>query len=389
MVPQQIASARIYRYALPWKPNPFFTRTVAAEERCTARRGLILQVTYSDGSVYLGEAAPLPKVSAETVEDCLAALPPFLEKAIGKTAEEAALYYLTTESLPPSVRCAVSSVFAPVFLSAYGKTADTALENIHVNAWVTTWDEPGAAAQYVKDGRYNVCKVKMAVRPVADEVEWLKRFTLHLGAHTVRLRIDANRGWDIADARSVATVIRDLALRVDYIEEPLNEPQHLLTWSQETGIPFALDESAKPFLDRVVQSLRRGWIEEIRAARRLKITDAETPAVVKHAKAVVIKPTVIGALWELLRLNTLPSWNEKEIVISSTYESSIGLQALARLTAHIDKGEQYHGLGTSVVFDNDVIQPAPAPTEGRYPIYSWDELARRIAWDVLEEWRNV
>lgn len=135
-----------------------------------------------------------------------------------------------------------------------------------------------------------------------------------------RLRLDCNRAWTLEQALEFASHFKPDDF--EYLEEPV--ASGLAEFSRRTGFPIAVDES-----------LRNGSYKEI-------------PTV----KAAIVKPTLMGGVPKL----DLP------IVLSSSFETSLGILQIARLA----QNDLPQGLDT---FQEDLLQP-PLKRENGY--VSWE-----------------
>lgn len=151
-------------------------------------------------------------------------------------------------------------------------------------------------------------KLKVGDLTVAEAVQLVKQYV-----GKFRLRIDCNRKWSATQALDFTKHFKPSDF--EYLEEPTMD---LLEFSKQSDFPIALDESLRDNLH------------------------------IPSAKYAVIKPTLSGIVPQL----SLP------IVLSSSYESSLGILQIARL----GKKEIAHGLDT---FSPDFIDP-PIRVENGY-----------------------
>ena len=115
-----------------------------------------------------------------------------------------------------------------------------------------------------------------------------------------RLRLDLNRAWSPQEIISLAHQLNPTF--VDFIEEPTASPFEL----PELPIPIALDES-----------LRRTSFEQLLST--------------VHFDTVVIKPTMQPHMVALMKQARKA---EKNIVLSSSFESDVGLDMIAELALY-------------------------------------------------------
>jgi len=96
------------------------------------------------------------------------------------------------------------------------------------------------------------------------------------------------------------------------------------------------------------------------------LADMEPEALEDHryARAVVLKPTLLGGITRTLRFARLASRLGVRPVISSAYETGVGTLALVALAAGVGDEEVPAGLDTYRRLAGDVIRPRldlPAP----------------------------
>jgi O-succinylbenzoate synthase len=190
-------------------------------------------------------------------------------------------------------------------------------------------------ARRMKDAGYEAIKLKVGARAVAEDVRLVRTLGEELG-DAIPLRLDANRTWDYEEA--VAFV--RYAPRFEYVEEPLADPARLPDLVGELGVPVALDES--------LVGMEPEELEERR-----------------YARAVVLKPTLLGGISRTLRMAERALHLGMKPVVSSAYESGVGTAALVALAAGIGERPVPAGLDTYRALAGDVLDSAlalPAPS---------------------------
>ena len=119
---------------------------------------------------------------------------------------------------------------------------------------------------------------------------------------------------------------------IEYLEEPLREPARLRELFDATGIPVALDES--------LLELRP---EELEGRREVG--------------AVVLKPTLLGGLARARQWAATASALNIRPVVSSCFESGVGLLALAAFAWDSTGDAVPAGLDTYRWLGADVVEP--------------------------------
>jgi len=152
-------------------------------------------------------------------------------------------------------------------------------------------------ASLLKQEGVHYVKVKLKGIPIEKAIEITREL-----AKDFRLRIDFNRSLDLITALYFAEHCQGES--IDFFEEPLRNSQEL----RHFPFPIALDES-----------LREEGYEPLIA--------------LSQVKALVIKPTMTGGLQDWERFG-------KPIVLSSSFESGIGIAQILLLSAphHLPPG---------------------------------------------------
>lgn len=146
-----------------------------------------------------------------------------------------------------------------------------------------------------------------------------------IGPHA-RLRVDANGAWDVETA--VATISRLTRFDLELVEQPVASLDDLATVRRRVPVPVAADECVRDLED----------------ARRLAALDAADALVVK------VQPLGgIGATLDVAGAAGVP------LVVSSMYETSVGLAAGLALAAALD--ELPFACGLALVTEDVVADP--------------------------------
>ena len=320
-----VAGARIFRYRLPLH-RPM---TGAAADQ-TAREGLLLQLVLKDGNMGWGDAAPLPGFSVETMEHALDALKSaVIALCKGETVSRG--------DMPPSASFALESA-----LSA--RHPD---RNMHGGVSLCALlagarDEIVEKARRAAHAGFRAVKLKVGRGKWADEARLAASVRETVGPD-VEFRLDANRAWEPRAAAGFARAVD--GLKVSFVEEPLRDWRGLLRLYDDTGIPFALDETLQDNRGTLANASLGDW----------PMGAADLRATVRSAAACVIKPT-------LLHFDGMPAWlqrgglENRPVIVSAAYESGVGIAALAALAAGFPDGGRPAGLDTYDWLAADVLR---------------------------------
>jgi o-succinylbenzoate synthase len=338
----KLAGFDLYRYELPLC-EPLALRGVTLHRR----EGFLLELIGERGTTGWGEASPLPGFSRETLEEAAGGLRELAEGMTGRevTADLPGPHGALARELDrldpaPSVRFAFELALWNLYAGFHGRSLPELVtprprEWVPVNGLLAGLPEAVLeCARRMKEAGYEAVKLKVGAWAV-DEDLGLVRALNELLDDRVSLRLDANRAWSLKEAEAFA---RGAAgLRVDYLEEPLADPARLPSFARTSGVPVALDES--------LLGMAPGSLDEHR-----------------YARAVVLKPTLLGGISPTLRLAYRAVSLGITPVVSSLYEGGVGTMGLVALAAGL--GGAPAGLDTYRRLAEDVLRPRlelPAP----------------------------
>ncbi len=252
------------------------------------------------GSGGLGDAAPLPGFSQESLAEVLH----------GDPADP------SLPSLVFAAECARQGRLPPV------SAAMNAL-------WIAAEESPASLARRLAAWRNPVVKVKPEAEP--RPARWLEFLRLRPDA---RLRVDANRAWTLEQTLRIWRALPAGALH--YLEEPLRDPDDYPALWARAPVPIALDESLRQPEGRPL---------------------AEAGAFVR---ALVLKPTLLGGESAWRPWADLARRRGMDLIWSSCFESGVGLWHLASLS----RGGAAAGLDTVRWLAEDLLHPRPRPRAG-------------------------
>lgn len=173
----------------------------------------------------------------------------------------------------------------------------------------------------------------------------------------IRIRLDANCLWSYKDTLIFWNQIlqKNLQKNIDYIEDPVQDIRNVNGLS---GIPLALD---------TLFSISKS--EELLA---------------HNPVAIILKPTLQGGFFNVRKYQERVREKKIQIIISSTFESSIGISALMKLS----DPKMIHGLGTLQYFcppKHDLIKQSIQQDRDQLIFFDRIYTDEDIRWDLLEE----
>ncbi|MFQ6372048.1 o-succinylbenzoate synthase [Shewanella sp. YIC-542] len=171
-------------------------------------------------------------------------------------------------------------------------------------------------------------KIKVAQTSMAEELSLI--YAVLEQRPTLKLRLDANQGFELAEAESFCACLPKAA--IEYVEEPCRRWQDNMTLFSRTGIPFALDET-----------LARNPNEEISAELHTQ-----------GLRALVLKPMLLGSLQRLQNLIRHADALGIRTVLSSSLEASLGIHDICRVASWLTPDEA-PGVDTLSAFGKTLI----------------------------------
>lgn len=362
----RLAACRIFRFRLRLR------RPLTLKDRTLhVREGLVVKLTSDSGHVGYGETVPLPGFSSENTDTALKELsvlrtgmcdrevPPGLAKLDG--AFEG---WLSQPVLSPSVRFGFESATLHLLANHRGVTLPQLLSpapssSVSINGLLSgsAKEIEERAAMLLRNG-YTAFKIKMGGFS-ADEAVAIVRTVRAVVGDEVPLRLDANRAFSYKDALSFFREVSQFS--IDYVEEPvktLDQLRKLIT-DDIAPVPVAMDESL------------------------LEITPEELSSL-SAVKAVVLKPTMLGLERAMCFARAAIECGVAP-VISSSFESSLGIATLASLAAVVNTDNIPAGLDTLDWYAEDLFEHPPPIRFGQMNLAECHAVEQRIRTEILEE----
>jgi O-succinylbenzoate synthase len=201
-------------------------------------------------------------------------------------------------------------------------------DRVEVNALVD------AASGVPADLGVRTVKVKVGRSDPAAELGHIARLRARLGP-AARIRLDANSGWDVPTAvRFLGAVVPH---DIEFVEQPVAALEDLARVREATGVAIAADEA--------VRSVR----------------DAERARELEAADVLVLKIQPVGGVRRALAIADAA---RLPVVVTSMFETSIGLAAGLALACGLPEPPLACGLATLDRLAGDVVAEPLAPVSG-------------------------
>lgn len=223
-----------------------------------AASNFIVRIETDNGIVGYGCAAPAEEVTGETGTLCHEVLDGVLQSHVRNATLEAdpsdlVLKLLALAPGAPAACAAVDIALWDIASQAAGKPLAEVLGRLRppmsTSVTIGICDAQQTlmeADSWIEKG-FRVLKIKTGEN-VADDIVRLRQLRAHCGKH-VELRVDANRGYTLAEARSFLQQTSDLD--IEFLEQPLaaDDLAGSATLTAESEIPVLADESVVSIAD--------------------------------------------------------------------------------------------------------------------------------------------
>ena len=349
-------SFKIYAFNLPLKYP-----VIVAGKKLSHRSGLLLELGDEKGSSGWGEVSPLPGLHRQTAQECLDELVSAFEKDyLGNIEIDANLPLDSVAKLSslltsPASRFGLESAFLNLLATAQN-TNPAALLNtnytraVYINGLLIDSGEDAVReiARLYALG-YRSVKIKTGRHNLNEELENLRRILAETPAD-MRFRLDANRRWTLDEALHF---VKGLPTgKIEYVEEPLKNPQDLPLFCAKSPFPVALDET-------------------------LRQPDYRDYLSLPGVGAAVLKPTVLGGIRTVMERTKEARREGCSVVISDTFSSGVGLATHLALAAALSENTMA-GLDTYRYLQQDVLTQPLTVSSGRMDVDENMNRARQV-----------
>lgn len=276
----------------------------------------------------ISEIAPLPGFSKETYEEVLSFLPSLHPQIVNEIAPETLEEFLRdTRSFIPIPSFAFALESALVQLYDVESPHELAHKKIKHSALIGVLNErlEEQIEEKMRQGMRTL-KIKVGQNDMDEEIILIRKALQRFRSDNVKFRFDANAAWDLDELRYFGSFFLEFQNMIEYFEEPISLDYPIETlekWGEESGFNVALDE----------RLLGLDYQKALDALKRFQS--------ITH---IVLKPTLLGGFRKMYRLIKEADMLEKTAVLSSSFESPIGIRHIERLAQYAPDVD--HGLDT-------------------------------------------
>ncbi|PFA67083.1 dipeptide epimerase [Bacillus sp. AFS015802] len=311
----KIHQLETFRTAVPLH-TPFKTalRTVEVAE------AIVVKLTCDNGIVGWGEAPPTVVITGDSLSSIEYSIQEVIKPAlVGQNLlnyeylfQQLHSLLVRNSSAKAAVDMAIYDCLAqqsdlPLYqyLGGYRKELETDY-TVSVNSATEMGED---AAAYVKKG-FDVLKVKVGKDEIETDIKRIQEIRKRIG-YTIKIRLDANQGWESKAAVKAIRKMEDLDLNIELIEQPV--PAHDI-------------EGLKRVTDGV---------DTLIMADESVFTPHQAFAVLKTRSAdlINIKLMKAGGIYHAQKINDLAEVCGVECMVGSMIETRLGITAAAHFAA--------------------------------------------------------
>lgn len=224
---------------------------------------------------------------------------------------------------------------------AFGEIPEPTIKTIKVNATLAAVKDVRVALEPF--GNFEVVKIKVAEKgqTLQDDLDRIHEVRKYYP--DARIRLDANGGYDIETALTVAKTMYEEGVPLEYLEQPVK----------------TIAELAELKLKLMLLNIKTAADESVR-----KVSDPLAVAQANAADLLVLKAAPLGGINNALRIAKeagLP------VVVSSALETSVGISMGVYLAALLN-GDYASGLATAALLTEDVTDNPLIPVNGEIPV---------------------
>ena len=292
------------------------------------QQGLIFTIK-TKKNIGLGEAVLLKGFSHNTFQEMIWAAESFIS-AVGQNKE-----YTFNELLVIATThcCDVPSIHFAVDTALYDIQAQK--KNISLSRFCSKNSSHHIQISQTiinKDSSINndIIKLKIGVNQINDDVNFLNQISEE--HPLLKMRLDANQQFSTEEFESLYQKISHL--NIDFFEEPIRNPNIKKIEYFKNKYPrfkYAIDESLYQKTN-YEQWIKKGLIN-----------------------TMVIRPSILGGFVEFFKIVQLHS-NNLQLLISSSFENSIGNMAIIHLASTIEQNNK-HGINIYDFFNEFIKKP--------------------------------
>jgi len=193
------------------------------------------------------------------------------------------------------------------------------ISNIYLNDIIPSLPESetlGLLQKKITQG-FEIFKIKTSSKNICQTFNLLNKIQTNFPK--IKLRLDPNCNWCFNELNKITNDFEKY--NIDYIEQPFSKTDDLIKLQSKTKISIAADESANS-VTKIKNLINSG------------------------IKTIILKPITVGGILNSIEVINYAKQNNARIIVTSSFESNIGLQ-IPIITACLLNKNEHHGLNTS------------------------------------------
>ncbi len=339
----EIKNISIFHYDIP------LTEKIKISGRTIeSRKGYLLILEDEKGSRGYGEISPLPGFDTVSMKACFEELAAFKrtlagqEFSVGRINFHSDFFALfkTDKQYNPPVKTGIECALLMLLLNSGNKDALNKFNfnssDIRVKLNGLYNPSPGKSRKrqllYLKDSGFKTIKIKIGRMPQDMEIKRIRELYDFFNKN-ITIRLDGNRSLKYSDYMNYYRSLNDI--NIEYVEEPLAPDQTASYEKKEIKWPLALDESVIGFIDPC---------------------DPSVKDIPPYVDTVVLKPTYIAGLHNIIKFIAEANRANIKITLSSAFNTGITIAILSLITGLIDNhSKRPHGFDTYKYMKKDII----------------------------------
>ena len=289
--------------------NKFIKKTNLGKKKYNYRKGFFLEI-HGVGTFGIGEAAPIPEISLESLNDVEYALQGFKLALEGldydvSIKELLLLSRVHGDGLPSAMFCLESAIY-DLFSKLNNQPIASILKANYLNEInVNCIDSQNSL---IDKSISKVIKIKIDNSdPV--KIENKIRAVLKKCNDETKVRLDFNGRLTLRQAKNIFQILDQFD--IDYVEQPFDckNLDAIGKLKKITNISIAADESATN-------------LESIKNLIEKELADV-----------IIVKPTLVGSFLDIEKINNLCKKNFIRVVVTSSFETQIAQNYIIHLIA--------------------------------------------------------
>ncbi len=314
---------------------PFNNSFTTSNNSYQSRSGFILKIEDEKGNIAFGEASPLVGFgldSPNNAEKSLEYVSENLVQTVLKDNYESILKFSESSKLSSTVHFALDQCLINLLFIRNSRELQKIFParklNIRANFVIGFFPLEVILSRIAsaKNKGFKTFKIKVGRDSIEDDIKIVSSIRNTFGS-SIKIRLDANAKWNLFEAERIIKEFEQFD--IEYIEQPVERIDEIMKLAENTSVSIAPDECIKSFDD----------------AKIFFSND--------RIRFLVLKPSLLGSIFNTLNLIKEAAGHNKIVIISSALETVVGRSAV-NFIASLCQHKYPHGLATGDFFDSDL-----------------------------------